>query len=67
LGDVSEQVTPYSDGLTQLNRYNCHVFTDLFKIEWATLMTLGTMAFVDFVVAASLSYLLATSRTGFSR
>ncbi|KAG1780427.1 hypothetical protein EV702DRAFT_778586 [Suillus placidus] len=46
--------------------YQCHVFSDLVKIEWATFMALGTISFVDFVIASSLCYLLATSRTGFS-
>ncbi|KAG1847291.1 hypothetical protein C8R48DRAFT_731786 [Suillus tomentosus] len=46
--------------------YQCHVFSDLVKIEWWTFMTLGTITFVDFVIASSLCYLLATSRTGFS-
>jgi hypothetical protein len=46
--------------------YQCHVFSDLVKIEWATFMALGTITFVDFVIASSLCYLLATSRTGFS-
>ncbi|KAG1803400.1 uncharacterized protein BJ212DRAFT_1469815 [Suillus subaureus] len=46
--------------------YQCHVFTDLIKIEWSTFMSLGTVAFIDFVIASSLCYLLATSRTGFS-
>lgn len=49
------------------SRYQCHVFSDLVKIEWATFMALGTITFVDFVIASSLCYLLATSRTGFSR
>ncbi|KAG2151810.1 hypothetical protein BD769DRAFT_4554 [Suillus cothurnatus] len=46
--------------------YQCHVFSDLIKIEWATFMSLSTVAFVDFVIASSLCYLLATSRTGFA-
>ncbi|KAG2060554.1 hypothetical protein BDR06DRAFT_926334 [Suillus hirtellus] len=46
--------------------YQCHLFSDLVKIEWWTFMTLGTITFVDFVIASSLCYLLATSRTGFS-
>jgi hypothetical protein len=46
--------------------YQCHVFSDLIEIEWATFMSLGTVAFIDFVIASSLCYLLATSRTGFS-
>ncbi|KAG2053468.1 hypothetical protein BDR06DRAFT_956527 [Suillus hirtellus] len=46
--------------------YQCHMFSDLIKIEWAIFMSLGTIAFVDFVIASSLCYLLAISRTGFS-
>ncbi|KAG1822498.1 uncharacterized protein BJ212DRAFT_1476925 [Suillus subaureus] len=46
--------------------YQCHVFSDLVKIEWSTFLTLGTITFADFVVASSLCYLLAISRTGFS-
>ncbi|KAG1723215.1 hypothetical protein EDB19DRAFT_2043844 [Suillus lakei] len=44
-----------------------HVITDLIKIEWALYMYLGTVAFVDILIASSLCYLLATSRTDFSR
>ncbi|KAG2355652.1 hypothetical protein BDR07DRAFT_1613549 [Suillus spraguei] len=46
--------------------YQCHDFSDLLKIEWATYMALATITFADVVVASSLCYLLATSRTGFS-
>ncbi|KAG2150392.1 hypothetical protein DEU56DRAFT_880665 [Suillus clintonianus] len=46
--------------------YKCRVFTDFIKIEWTTYMTLGTMTFVDVIIASSLCHLLATSRTGFS-
>ncbi|KAG2038662.1 hypothetical protein BDR03DRAFT_918286 [Suillus americanus] len=46
--------------------YQCHVFSDLVKIEWTTFLTLGSITFADFVVASSLCYLLAISRTGFS-
>ncbi|KAG1861777.1 hypothetical protein DFJ58DRAFT_246719 [Suillus subalutaceus] len=46
--------------------YQCQVFSDLVKMEWATFLTLGTITFADVVVASSLCYLLATSRTGFS-
>ncbi|KAG1879080.1 hypothetical protein F4604DRAFT_552315 [Suillus subluteus] len=44
----------------------CHVFSDLLNAEWTTFMTLGSIAFTDIVIASSLCYLLATSRTGFS-
>ncbi|OJA19996.1 hypothetical protein AZE42_05632 [Rhizopogon vesiculosus] len=46
--------------------YQCHLFSDLIGIEWATFMTLGTVALIDFIIASSLCYILATSRTGFS-
>ncbi|KAG2159076.1 uncharacterized protein EDB93DRAFT_1245631 [Suillus bovinus] len=46
--------------------YQCHVFSDLIKMEWATFMACGTITLVDFVIASSLCYLLAISRTGFS-
>jgi len=46
--------------------YRCHVFSDLIGIEWATFATFGTFTFVDFAIASSLCYLLATSHTGFS-
>ncbi|KAG0697040.1 hypothetical protein DFH29DRAFT_173641 [Suillus ampliporus] len=46
--------------------YQCHVFTDLIKIAWSTYMTLVTVTLIDLIIASSLCYLLATSRTGFS-
>ncbi|KAG1854859.1 hypothetical protein F4604DRAFT_1932480 [Suillus subluteus] len=46
--------------------YQCQVFSDLVKMEWATFLTLATITFADVVVASSLCYLLATSRTEFS-
>ncbi|KAG0700743.1 hypothetical protein DFH29DRAFT_1080516 [Suillus ampliporus] len=46
--------------------YQCHVFTDFIGIEWSTYMTLGVITFLDIVIASSLCYLLATSRTGTS-
>ncbi|KAG0698366.1 hypothetical protein DFH29DRAFT_102304 [Suillus ampliporus] len=46
--------------------YQCHVFTDFLNIEWTAYMTLGTITLIDLVIASSLCYLLATSRTGFS-
>ncbi|OAX31136.1 hypothetical protein K503DRAFT_704174 [Rhizopogon vinicolor AM-OR11-026] len=57
----------FSIMLTLVGRYQCHLFSDLIGIEWATFMTLGTVAFIDFIIASSLCYILATSRTGFSR
>ncbi|KAG1860918.1 hypothetical protein F4604DRAFT_1788898 [Suillus subluteus] len=38
----------------------------LVGVEWSTYLSLGAATFVDFVIASSLCYLLATSRTGFS-
>ncbi|KAG2065612.1 hypothetical protein BDR04DRAFT_1032337 [Suillus decipiens] len=46
--------------------YQCHVSSDLVKIEWATYTSLVSITFTDIVIASSLCYLLATSRTGFS-
>ncbi|KAG0694243.1 hypothetical protein DFH29DRAFT_1072971 [Suillus ampliporus] len=46
--------------------FQCHLFADLIRIAWATYSTLGTICFLDVLIASSLCYLLATSRTGFS-
>lgn len=46
--------------------YRCRVFSDLIKIEWTTYMALGAITIADVVIASSLCYLLATSRSGFS-
>ncbi|KAJ8583379.1 hypothetical protein M405DRAFT_513577 [Rhizopogon salebrosus TDB-379] len=46
--------------------YKCRLLTDFTGIEWSTLMYLSVITFVDFVIASSLCYFLATSRTGFS-
>ncbi|KAG2358339.1 hypothetical protein BDR07DRAFT_1337858 [Suillus spraguei] len=46
--------------------YQCHVFSDLIKFEWAIYLSLGTITLADVVIASTLCYLLATSRTGFS-
>ncbi|KAG2145825.1 hypothetical protein DEU56DRAFT_788260 [Suillus clintonianus] len=46
--------------------YQCHVFADLIRIDWAIYSTLGTTTFLDILIASSLCYLLATSRTGYS-
>ncbi|KAG1733036.1 uncharacterized protein EDB91DRAFT_651993 [Suillus paluster] len=46
--------------------YNVQVSKDLIKIVWATYSTLGTISFLDVLIASSLYYLLATSRSGFS-
>ncbi|KAG2033878.1 hypothetical protein BDR03DRAFT_1094080 [Suillus americanus] len=47
-------------------QYKVNLFKDLVGIEWSTYLSLGAATFVDFVIASSLCYLLATSRTGFS-
>ncbi|KAG2148021.1 hypothetical protein DEU56DRAFT_783630 [Suillus clintonianus] len=47
-------------------KYQCRMFSDLLKIEWATFLTLGTITFVDIVIASTLCYLLATSRASTS-
>jgi len=52
--------------VTSWEIYQCYLFTDFVGIEWATLLCLSMIAFTDFVIASSLCYLLATSRTGFS-
>ncbi|KAG2144650.1 uncharacterized protein EDB93DRAFT_1152494 [Suillus bovinus] len=46
--------------------YRCHLFSDLVRIEWAVYMALGTVTVVDILIALSMWYFLATSRTGFS-
>ncbi|KAG1808926.1 uncharacterized protein BJ212DRAFT_1381520 [Suillus subaureus] len=47
-------------------QYKVNLFKDLVGIEWSTYLSLGAATFVDFLIASSLCYLLATSRTGFS-
>ncbi|OAX40514.1 hypothetical protein K503DRAFT_768518 [Rhizopogon vinicolor AM-OR11-026] len=46
--------------------YRCYVLSDIAGVMWVTYTTLGTGTFIDFVIASSLCYFLATSRTGFS-
>ncbi|KAG0698371.1 hypothetical protein DFH29DRAFT_855870 [Suillus ampliporus] len=46
--------------------FRCNTFADLFQIEWANYSTLSTLSFLDILIAMSLCYLLATSRTGFA-
>ncbi|KAG1734438.1 uncharacterized protein EDB91DRAFT_588929 [Suillus paluster] len=47
--------------------YRCRTFEDLLKtFEWANYSTLGTLSFLDILIASSLCYLLITSRTGSS-
>ncbi|KAH7922959.1 hypothetical protein BV22DRAFT_621731 [Leucogyrophana mollusca] len=47
--------------------YQFHVVTDLIGAEWPLYLALGAMSVVDMLIAASMCYLLATARTGFSR
>ncbi|KAG2117407.1 hypothetical protein BD769DRAFT_1641961 [Suillus cothurnatus] len=47
-------------------QYKVNLFKNLVGIEWSTYLSLGAATFVDFLIASSLCYLLATSRTGFS-
>ncbi|KAG2339034.1 hypothetical protein BDR05DRAFT_968484 [Suillus weaverae] len=47
-------------------QYKTKLFKDLIGIVWAAYLSLGAATFVDVVIASSLCYLLATSRTGFS-
>ncbi|KAG1786480.1 uncharacterized protein HD556DRAFT_1053828 [Suillus plorans] len=47
--------------------YQCHQFSDLIRVEWAAYAALSTVTFVDILIASSMWYFLATSRTGFSR
>ncbi|KAG2057343.1 hypothetical protein BDR06DRAFT_198761 [Suillus hirtellus] len=49
-----------------LVQYRCRLFQDVVTTEWATYLTLGAVTFDDILIASSLCYLLATSRTGFS-
>ncbi|KAG2343293.1 hypothetical protein BDR05DRAFT_911825 [Suillus weaverae] len=44
-----------------------HTIADLVNAEWTLYMYVGTVAFVNILIASLLCYLLATSRTGFSR
>lgn len=46
--------------------YQSHVFQDMVAIEWTAYLTLSCTAFADILIASSLCYLLATSRTGYS-
>ncbi|KAG2063058.1 hypothetical protein BDR04DRAFT_1111724 [Suillus decipiens] len=46
--------------------YQCHVFSDVSKFDWATYMDLAMITLSDISIASTLCYLLATSRTGFS-
>ncbi|KAG1841624.1 hypothetical protein C8R48DRAFT_738852 [Suillus tomentosus] len=45
--------------------FQCHLFSDLIRVEWATYMALTVISCGDVLNASLLCYLLATSRTGF--
>jgi len=49
------------------SRYQADVATDQIHYEWALYSALGSSTSTDIILASSLCYLLATSRTGFSR
>jgi hypothetical protein len=69
LGNVSEIVQHNHISLLIAGRYQCHVFTDFIRMKWSAVfkICLSIIVFTDFVLASLLCYLLATSRTGFSR
>ncbi|KAJ8581867.1 hypothetical protein M405DRAFT_938065 [Rhizopogon salebrosus TDB-379] len=46
--------------------YQCRVSTEDIEYEWALYMALASSTAIDILIASSLCYLLATSRTGFS-
>ena len=48
------------------NRYQSQVYADLIPFGWLSDLIMGTLCFLDILIASSLCYLLATSRTGFS-
>ncbi|OAX34898.1 hypothetical protein K503DRAFT_785446 [Rhizopogon vinicolor AM-OR11-026] len=43
-----------------------HLFSDFAKVQWITVTGLASVTLVDMLIASSLCYFLATSRTGFS-
>ncbi|KAG0699472.1 hypothetical protein DFH29DRAFT_47329 [Suillus ampliporus] len=47
--------------------YQHSFFADLAQTKWVIFMAMGTSASLDALIASSLCYLLATSRTGFPR
>ncbi|KAG2127107.1 hypothetical protein DEU56DRAFT_982781 [Suillus clintonianus] len=47
-------------------QYKVKLFKDLIEMQWSIFLSLGAATFVDILIASSLWYLLATSRTGFS-
>lgn len=66
VGAVSQAASLLQEVLIA-SRYKVKFFKDLVSIEWMTYLSLGTATFIDILIASSLCYLLATSRTGFSR
>lgn len=46
--------------------YDVKFFKNLAGIAWSIYLSLGAATFIDVIIASSLCYLLATSRTGFS-
>ncbi|EGO23824.1 hypothetical protein SERLADRAFT_409083 [Serpula lacrymans var. lacrymans S7.9] len=47
--------------------FRCQLYTDLIKIEWASLTVLAVIATNDLIIAISMCCLLGLSRTGFSK
>ncbi|KAG2126230.1 hypothetical protein DEU56DRAFT_556493 [Suillus clintonianus] len=47
--------------------FKSYLFTDLAKIRWTIYLSLGTMTMIDFLIACSLCYLLASAKTGFTK
>jgi len=53
--------------LMAASRYHLNVSTEAIHYHWTLYSALGSSTSTDIVIASSLCYLLATSRTGFSR
>ncbi|EGN99101.1 hypothetical protein SERLA73DRAFT_181917, partial [Serpula lacrymans var. lacrymans S7.3] len=47
--------------------FQCHLYSDLRTVKWEPITVLSVLASNDFLLAASMCYLLALSRTGFSK
>lgn len=47
--------------------FKSKLFSDLTKIRWSIYLSLGTMTLIDFLIASSLCYLLASAKTGFTK
>ncbi|EGN99102.1 hypothetical protein SERLA73DRAFT_181919 [Serpula lacrymans var. lacrymans S7.3] len=57
-------------GLSMLQLHamsQCYLYSDLEMLTWEPITVLSVLAFNDFLVASSMCYLLALSRTGFSK